>query len=66
MQTCETCRHWDSRPGFDADRMGICRCAGEDARFTTESGLEGIVTRDDFGCIAHEPVTEAVQEGDGA
>lgn len=58
MRDCKTCRHWDRNPALDADRMGVCKLAsvGHDPRFS--GGGDDVTTRDDFGCVAHQPGDE--------
>jgi hypothetical protein len=61
MQTCETCRHWErwkakdglAEPYIHPTMVGpVGDCILDAPRMMTEGE---IVTRADFGCIAHEP-----------
>lgn len=63
MQTCETCRHWNTEPGIKPG-FGVCEAVpeGQDlepiGRAYVSNGDQyaaKLFTRSDFGCIAHEP-----------
>lgn len=53
MPKCETCKHWDCEAPSET---GVCRNY-DDPRFETEAEhvISNLLTRSDFGCIAHEP-----------
>ena len=63
MPRCETCRHWT--PDEKAGKAGLLAnlegrwgdCAYDDARVlpTPYGGEDGLLTKSDFGCVAHEP-----------
>lgn len=74
MQTCKTCQHWGGMPngGYVEGWTAVCHGEGRDEESRSAFHLDAyadmahLMTGPDFGCLAHEPATEAVQEDDGA
>jgi hypothetical protein len=58
---CSTCLFWqrmvaDNRGTVWETRWGICSLQASEIRFCGETQvMRSIVTRDKFGCVAHEP-----------
>jgi hypothetical protein len=70
MQTCSTCRHWQTPCGWHgADWAGACLLAqgngyeGLDAFYVTTEGSDkgDLLTGPDFGCVKHAPSYLATQ-----
>lgn len=64
MERCETCTHWDQRPGEkrfcsvlsnldDADQLAVY--AGTFGNLLDEFGVDAVFTPRNFGCVYHVP-----------